>query len=212
MAASFDLTVTLPESWAGRYEYRAYEGKTSGVAFYCTAACAGKADAGDPQGRLFWIDVVPGFLAPDTVLANNCRVLAATPEWSILLMYPSELAFTEEGQRECRAMYEDIGLVRVELSDALRARSLNESNWNRDAVTLFAMDEEADGWSAPVVCDGSLSSALGQMLEGRELSGTTHRAGNVCAVYRGTAYRIATGTEEDSALLHLALESLAAGQ
>ena len=226
-AASFELAVTLPESWAGRYEYRAYEGKTSGVAFYCKAACAGEADAGDPQGRLFWIDVVPGFLAPDTPLTGNCRVLAATPEWSILLMYPGELSFAEGDERECRDMYGDIGLVRVEMSDALRARSLNESNWNRDAVTLFAMDEESGGWSAPVVCDGSLSSALGQMLEGRELSGTTDRAGNVCAVYQGTAYRIATGTagaagrkgmpvivatEEESELLHRALESLAAGQ
>lgn len=227
----FELTVMLPESWAGRYEYRAYRGSTSGVTFYCKAAYDETAGSETPQGRLFWIDVVPGFVSPDTPLSNNSRVLAAMLDCSVILMYPEDASFTEETDQACRAMYDDIGMVKVELSDTLTANSINAANWNPNAVALFAFDETQNSWGAPVICDPEVSSSLGQMLESRDFSSTIYRTGNVCAVYQGVVYQIVTdsvagtgqsgirkgmpvivATEEENGLLHRALGTSAVRQ
>lgn len=128
-------------------------------------------------------------------------------------------------------MYDDIGMVKVELSDTLTANSINAANWNPNAVALFAFDETQNSWGAPVICDPEVSSSLGQMLESRDFSSTIYRTGNVCSVYQGVVYQIVTdsvagtgqsgirkgmpvivATEEENGLLHRALGTSAVRQ
>jgi|GEM_PF-6173338 len=158
--ANLDMTVVLPESWADRYGYAAYN---TGVEIFCRAT---RDEVGE-AGRLLWLDFSPGQQPLDASYAAPLWVLAANSDYSVTLGHPSDAQATVATQQEYAAMYAEVDRVRFELSPAMRE---NTFNWER-TVVLYWKDGNADGTEdllGPVYCNDEAALTLRSMFTARE--------------------------------------------
>ena len=158
-----NVTISLPESWAGRYAYRIYSG---GISFYCKATYDETKDTVEfPMGRLFTVEVENGFVPLDMDYDWNARVLAAAGDYSVICSGVSDVQSTESTQEEYNDMLRKVDEVRFDLSDWMLANTWNETNWIDGSVTLY----ESDGrqFTRIVLCDETTSAVIREMLETR---------------------------------------------
>ena len=119
-----DMTVQLPESWAGRYTAQLAD---DGPWFYCKATYEKTYDEGY-HGFLCGIWVRNEAMSLDTPLPDSSRVLAVADGYSVALIYPSDVQFTEETHEEYQSMAVERYKVKVTLSDWMLENTWNETN------------------------------------------------------------------------------------
>ena len=154
-----DVTVQLPESWAGRYAYKVY---SAGIEFYCKDTYEKSLD-GEPRGVLCAIDVVDRMMTPDEPMYGDSRVLATAGSYTVQLLCPGDVQFTEDTAEAYHALYADRDKLKITLSDWMLSNTWNETNWVPGTITL--RDYDAD--SKTVICDELTSAAIREMLESR---------------------------------------------
>lgn len=153
-----DMTVKVPASWAGRYDYRITE---TGITLYCKAAHEGNEDY---VGRICWVDVQQGVYPLDYTL-NYDQVLASGQNYSVWLRRPTDWACPAEAAEEYEKMGGEIDSMTFTLSPEMERNTWNESNWVPGTVTVVWKNQE--GWN-PVICDPVASAAIRQFLNSRE--------------------------------------------
>lgn len=181
-----DLTVTLPESWAGRYTYVI---RDSGLEVFCQATKIEDNNA----GRLFWLRFESGWYPMDYPFTGNERVLASNGLWSVILGYPSDVQWTSGTQAEYASLYDEIGRVNFDLS--AMAGAVTADTWVPGTVTLYK--QFVDGRrSLPRICDPETSKALASLLESKDYRDeTSTEAGgqdNIWMLYQGQYYVVNT--------------------
>ena len=191
------LTVTLPAPWATIPDLYTYKITDNTVAVCCRAA----QEDGAP-GRLFTVACVPGFIPLNADLFTPGSVLAATPDYSVLLRTPSDVQYTESSAELYRWM-EQLRReeLTVTLSDELVARSYHPGNWPEGTVTIRLYDDlgvfEHDApESTYVVCNEETSAALRAMVERRSFTVPSGTAPRLALLLDGVGYYVNQETGE----------------
>lgn len=180
-----DLTIQLPESWAGKYTY---ETDKSGVGFYDKTA---RADAPEDSawGQLFAIRCRRGMYPLNYHWGYHARVLAVAGSYTVLMEYPDEIQSAEmaksdeETTRAYMTMRGDTDQVVVTLADGFAQRTyFNEAKWVDGTVTIyqnFINDSDGSLFQIPVFCDPETSAALRQIFDGRSYSSSANLPGRI---------------------------------
>ena len=104
-----DLTVTVPESWAGRYTYQIFDTE---ISFYCKATYDTSYDEGY-HGNLCGIWVCNEVISPDEPMWGDSRVLATADNYSVVLSCPGDVQYTAETQEEYQSMYVEMDQMKI---------------------------------------------------------------------------------------------------
>ncbi len=185
---NLDLTVTVPESWAGRYTYKIHD---SGLTVYCRATW----EEAEQMGRMFSLYFQSGWCPMDCPPIGNERILASDGVYTAILGRPSDVQWTAATQEEYASLYADMDQVRFEMSPAMEKGTLNETNWIPGTVTLYK--QFADGRrSLPCICDAETSKAVAALLGSKDyqnVDGTDALAqDNIWALWNGQYYIVNT--------------------
>ena len=105
-----DLTVTVPESWAGRYTYQIFDTE---ISFYCKATYDTSYDEGY-HGYLCGICVCNEVISPDEPMWGDSRVLATADNYSVVLSCPGDVQYTAETQEEYQSMYVEMDQMKID--------------------------------------------------------------------------------------------------
>ena len=114
-----DLTVKLPESWAGRYTHLLGSNE---IEFYCRETYE-KSHLEGYSGNLCGIWVRNEVMSMDDPLWGDSRVLAVADSYTVVLTCPGDVQFTEETAEEYQSMYADKDKVEITLSDWMLANT-----------------------------------------------------------------------------------------
>lgn len=188
---NLDLTVTVPESWAGRYTYKIHD---SGLTVYCRATW----EEAEPMGRIFSLYFRSGWYPIDCPPISNERILASDGVYTAILGRPSDVQWTAATQEEYASLYADMDQVRFEMSPTMEKGTLNETNWIPGTVTLWRRFNGGSR-SQPRICDPETSRAIAAILESKEYGGKVDMepvgSTDVLVLYNGGVYRVDSGTE-----------------
>ena len=187
---NLDLTVILPESWAGRYAYVIHD---SGLTVYCRATW----EEAEPMGRIFSLYFRSGWYPIDCPPISNERILASDGVYTAILGRPSDVQWTDATQEEYASLYADMDQVRFEMSPAMEEGTLNETNWIPGTVTLWRRFNGGSR-SQPRICDPETSRAIAAILESKEYGGKVDVepvvSTDVLVLYNGGVYCVDSGT------------------
>ena len=180
-----DLTIQLPESWAGKYTY---ETDKSGVGFYDKTARA-DAPEGSAWGQLFAIRCRRGMYPLNYHWGYHARVLAVAGSYTVLMEYPDEIQSAEMAKSDEETtmayleMRRDTDQTAVTLADGFAQRTyFNEAKWVDGTVTIyqnFINDSDGSLFQIPVFCDPETSAALRQIFDGRSYGSSANLPGRI---------------------------------
>ncbi|MBQ6116778.1 MAG: M56 family metallopeptidase [Oscillospiraceae bacterium] len=180
-----DLTIQLPESWAGKYTY---ETDKSGVGFYDKTARA-DAPEGSAWGQLFAIRCRRGMYPLNYHWGYHARVLAVAGSYTVLMEYPDEIQSAEMAKSDEETtmayleMRRDTDQTAITLADGFAQRTyFNEAKWVDGTVTIyqnFINDSDGSLFQIPVFCDPETSAALRQIFDGRSYGSSANLPGRI---------------------------------
>ena len=158
------ITLILPDSWKGKYTCE-YEGDRVIVYQTATHESDGEWSGG---GLLFVVDETDRPLPMDYEFPMPGYVLASTGGVTYFLTLASDVQYDPQDEKraeEYRRMYDEIGDIRILLSDWMKENSINETNWEEGTVYAELLNAQDGTLKESVICESEASGIISEILE-----------------------------------------------